>query len=364
MAFSTRVFYQVLGLFTGPSPATGFMWQSGSIGAPGSGINQLNQIQRVQAITNGWGANRQNIIQLGQAGALDRVIIDPLSSNLTTSWYVADLVNEYNLGFALNSGQGILNSFINKTQDEKNYFIAIAPQGQDFIGYTGQSQVIQITNGYIDSYSTEGGVGRIPTANITVQGYNWATLSGSINQQSQAVEVISGSVVTGLFFTIPTGVTGNVGSTSVIRPAEIQMNIANAAIGLDATNMEVQNYSISVNFNRENLLKLGSKYPYSKEIRFPVTFRVSVTAFWGNLITGSINNLFCNDAPYSLQINLFQPCSTVIAAQYTAIGIKLDSQELNNLSVSDLAGQATLTFDGVIGSSASSIGNLTFSGII
>lgn len=358
----TRQFYQVFSLNAGPSPSTGYHFSSGQFGP--SGANLINQLERVTSTTDGWTANRTNIIQYGALGALDRVIIDPLSSSLTATWDVADLTNENSLGFALNSGVGILNNFINKTQDDRNYFLAVAPQGTDQIGYTGQSQVIEITNGYVASYSTEGRVGGVPTASISIQGYNWATLTGSINQFSQAVEPISGSVVTGIYFTVPVATTGNIGSTSVIRPSEIQVNIGNSTIGLDPTNLEIQGYTITVNLNRENLLKLGSKYPYSKEIRFPVTFSMAITAYWGNLLTGSINNLFCADSPYTLSVNLFQPCSTVIAASYIGTGMKLDSQELSSMAVGDVAAQTTLTFDGVIGSSQFSTSNLLFSGII
>lgn len=361
---SIRIFYQVLGMAVSPSPSTGVMWSSGVLGSTGSGTNLVTQLQRIQSCTNGWSANRENIIQWGQLGALDRVIIQPLSSNLSASWYVADLSNEQALGFALNSGQGILNNIINETQDDRNYFIAVAPQGTDEIAYTGQSQVIEITNGYLNSYTTEGRVGTIPTASITVEGYNWATLTGSLIQQSQAVEPISGSVVTGIFFSLPQFTTGNIGSTSVIRPAEINVNIGNSTIGLDPTDLKIQGYNLSFNLNRENLLKLGTKYPYSKVIRFPVSIRAQITAYWGNLLTGSINNLFCADSPYALTVTLYQPCSTVVAAQYTMTGMKLDTQELSNLAVGDIASLATLTFDGTIGSASSSQSNFTMTGIV
>lgn len=364
MASSNRIFYQVLNVFSSPSPSTGVMWSSGVLGNTGSGTNLVTQLNRIQSTTNGWSANRQNIIQYGQLGALDRVIIDPLSANLSLNWYVADLSNEYAMGFALNSGQGILNNIINGTQDDRNYFIEIAPQGTDAIGYAGQSQVIEITNGYIGSYSTEGRVGGIPTANVTIEGYNWATFTGSQIQQSQAVESVSGSVVTGIFFSLPVATTGNIGSTSVIRPAEINVNIGNSTIGLDPTDLKIQGYNISFSLNRENLIRLGNKYPYYKAIRFPVSVRASITAYWGNLLTGAINNLFCNDSTYSLVVSLYQPCSTVVAAQYSLSGFKLDTTELNSMSVGDVAAQSTLTFDGTIGSSASSQSLISFSGIL
>lgn len=376
MSFAQRVFYQVLSVNVGPTPATGYHWSSGAYGP--SGINQVYQLNRITTCTDGYSVPHTNVIQYGALGALDRVIVDPLSSNISFSYGVADLVNEYNLGFAINSGVGILNNIINQSANEKNYFISIAPPGQDQIGYTGSSEVIEITNGYISSYSTEGAVGSVPTASVSVQGYNWASITGSINQFSQAVEPVSGSVYnpalfttgaggvggSGIYFTIPIATTGNVGSTSVIRPAEIQVNINNPLIGLDLNNFNISRYSISVDMNLDNLLRLGNKYPYAKVIRFPVTFRCSVTAYWGNLLSGSINNLFCADSPYTVTVNLFQPCSTNLAAQYILSGVKIDSQELANMSVSDVAGQATVTFDGVIGSSASSQGNLTMSGII
>lgn len=325
---SNRVIYQVLGLYSGPNNPTGAHFSSGN-----SGINLINQFQRVQTVSHSWNVNRTAINQFGQLGAISREIVDAPTVSLSTSWYPVDLSNEREVGFYTSGDFSAIRYFLDKTQDTRNYFLAKAPEGQDLYSFSGQSQVIQITNASVSSYSTEGAVGGIPTCSLSVDALNWAVSTGSFNQSVRAVNPINGLEVTGLNYTIPTGTTGAVGSVAALRPGDITVSIGSAALGLTVSDLKIQSYNISFDLARDNLQQLGSRFAFSKEIQFPVTVSASVTANIGDFNTGSLADILCNDIPYNLFITLRDPSCTgngPIAMQYAVKGVKIDSQEFTN----------------------------------
>lgn len=336
-----RTFYQVLGVFAGPggTAVTGGQFSSGN-----SGENLIQQLQRVQTCNHSFSVTRTDINQFGQLGAISREIIEQPTVSFDTSWYLADVSNEKNVGFNVDGAVTAIRDFLNKTQDERNYFLAIAPEGQDIYGWTGQNQVIQITNATISSYSTEGAVGGIPTSSISVEGLNWAVSTGSIEQELKAVNPTDGSVIPGLLYTVPVGTSGTAGSVAALRPGDISVDISNAALGLNIQDLKIQSYNVSFDLARENLQKLGSRFAFAKEIQFPVTVSVSITANIGDLEEADLSQLLCEDSPYDLDIVLRDPAcvgSGPIAARFTAKGVKIDSQEFSN----DIGSNSSVTIN-------------------
>lgn len=362
---TTRIFYQVLGLGVSNSPGTGYMFLTGFnnvyTGA-NSGVNQVQQLQRLQSVTDDFGLNRINIGQLGQLSIVSREIVDSPIVNLGGSYYVADLSNERVLGFYVSGDQAALTSILNKTQAEKNYFIAVAPQGQDLIGWTGQSQVFGVFNGFLGSWSTEGSVGNIPTTSFTVQGLNWATYTGSRNQPSFAIDVSNGTPVTGINFSLPTFSTGLSSTVSALRPIDTTLDISNSAIGLNASDIKLQSYNISFDLNLQPLNKLGNRFAYAREISFPVTLSASVSAYFGDVVTGSLNTILCNDSSYTLRVNLKDPCSDNVAVQYTMYGMKPDTESFSQMDIGSIASLVTINYSTTVGGPTDTANNLYMSG--
>ncbi len=357
----SRVFYSALAVHVSPSPSTGYMFSYGN-----SGVNNVQTLQRVQSVTDSFSVNRINVNQLGQLAILGKLITEPPTVPMEMTWLVADVSNERKMGFYVSGDQGFMTNILNKTQDDKNYFIEVAPEGIDAIGYTGQAQCKYVTNGYIGSWSTEGAVGQLPTTTVSLVGFNWAASTGSIQQILNAVDIVNNSLTTGIKFTIPVATSGISNTVMAIRPSEITATIG-SGIGLDMTDVKLQRYNLSFNLNRQNLVKLGSFFPYSKEIQFPVDVTASITAYWGDLTTGSLANLICNDQEYTVDIVLRQPScigapAGAVAARYTLLGAKLDSQSFSD-SVSDLASQVTLNFSSSLGSNSDTVHNLYVSGV-
>jgi hypothetical protein len=338
----SRILYNCLGAYCSPSPATGYCFSSGN-----SGVNLIQQLSRVQSVTDSFSVDRQDVGQLGNLGLIDRVIVQQPSVPLEVNWLVSDVSNERMIGLYASGDQSAIVNLINNTQDEKNYFLAIAPEGTDIYGYTGQSQVIQFNNAFLASYKADGSVGSIPTASATFEALNWSTSTGSINQTLNSINVASGTSITGVKYTIPVGVSGLSNTVSAIRPQGIVVDIQNAAIGLSISDLQAQSYSVSLNIPRENLMKLGSFYAYKKVIKFPAEVQGSVTAYFGDLTESNLQSLVCNDSNYDITIKLQDPACTgygAIAAMYQLKQVKLDSQSFSNLSYGATAAQVTLNY--------------------
>lgn len=367
---TTRIFYQVLGLAVSPSPATGYMFSTGFnnvyTGA-NSGTNLIQQLQRMQSVTDDFAINRTNINQLGQLSILSREIIDAPTVNLGGSYYVADLSNERVLGLYVSGDQAALTNILNQTQAEKNYWIGVSPQGSDLIGYTGGNvQSFLVSNGFLGSWSTEGSVGNIPTTSFTVQGFNWATYTGSRNQPLYAVDPNTSSLVTGINFTLPTFTTGISNTVAALRPIDCLIDVANSTLGLDANDIKLQSYSISFDLNLQPLQKMGNRFPYSRAISFPVNLSTNVSAYFGDVVTGSLSTILCNDSPYTLRIKLYDPCAdrttTDPAVTYIVKGAKPDTQSFSQMDIGSIASLVSLSYTTTIGGPQDQQNNLFLSG--
>lgn len=356
-----RRFYQAYSLTVSNSPATGYNFTSGN-----SGVNSLQNLDRLQSVNDSFTVNRQNVGQLGQLAILSQVINEPPTVPMEFAYNVADLNNERILGLYVSGDQGALSLILNGSQADKNYFIGLAPEGVDAINYTGQMQAKYVTNGYLTSYSTEGAVGGFPTTTVGVQGFNWATATGSINQPQYAIDLVNNTLTTGVLFTIPPPSSGLANAVPVIRPSEIQVSLSNT-LGYSQSDLHIERYSLAFNLNNQRLTQLNSFFPYAIVPQFPVEVTASVTANWGALVTGSLSTVLCNDTDFTLTINLRQPTCLgqapgTIAAQYQLFGAKLTTQA-STLNYSDVTSPLTLSFTTTLGGPNDTAHNLRMSGI-
>jgi hypothetical protein len=355
MAVSSRIFYPVESIAVSYS-ATGFNWNTGFnnvyTGA-NSGTNLIQTFQRVQSFTDNFAITRQDINQLGVLAAISREITSPPTVNASMSYYVADLSNERLLGLYVSGGIGAVTPILDQSQASKNLYLSISPPGSNNIGYTGQKQVVQITNAYLASWATEGSVGNIPTTNVSWQAFNWATSTGSINQPSLAINPTSGNYVTGINFTLPTATSGIDATVAALRPGDISVNLSNAGIGLNLSDLKAQSYSINFDLNLQPLNKLGSFFPYAIEASYPVTLSASFSCYYGDLVTGSLRDIICDDDAYQLEVILNDPCGGGEAVRYTMKGMKLDGQDFSQQDVGSIASQVNLSFSSQIGTSDS-----------
>lgn len=316
----TRVISPSQALYVGPSPASG------------SHVSGVQQIHRVQSVNFDFNISREGVGQLGSLAEIDSVQTSAPEVSLDFSYLVTDVANEEKLGFVVDGSVSCISGLLSKAEDEKNYFILTTPQGSDANGNaTGPANgsVVGIGNGFLSSYSTEGAVGGFPTASINVEAIHLQGYGSGIDQPIPAVNPVNGQSIVGVNFTIPAAVSGEVGQSTALQAGDITLSLGNSALLLDATDLCVQSYSLSFDLSREAIECLGSKYAKSKEITFPIDVSLQVEALMGDLVTGKLNNLTCNDVGYNMSVTLKQPSCNGdgdVAVVYNMRNAKLDSQ--------------------------------------
>lgn len=375
---ANRRIYQGQTLYVGPTPSTGIHFTTGTYGNVASQIatvNRVKQLQRVQSFSQESSIPRQDVNQIGELAAIDRVSIEQPTVNASFSYYQSSFYNENQLGFFISSGSAglvsCLSGILNKVSDDKNYFLEIVREGNDSnsAADTLTNGVLAIGNGFISSYGAQGAVGQFPTVNVSVEGLNMQMDTSSTGQVIPAVFPTDGTTIGGWYYTLPTGVqsdggnviNANANSISVLRPGDITLNLGTPELGVSFSDLKVQNYNLSFDLSRTNLQKLGSKYAFSKEINFPVSVQLQVTADVGDVQSGNLAVAIANNSNYTPSIRILQPNTQNTAVYYELRGAKLDSQSWstnigNNSSVN-------LTFSAQLGGPQATGVGLFLSGV-
>lgn len=355
----TRVIYQSSALFVGPSPCSGINQSTG-----------IAQLYRVQSSSFDFNVARQNVDEFGVLGSIDRVIVNSPTVNFNFNYLVTNALNESGLGLVTDGSISAISWLLDQSQVSKNYFILTTPEGIDAVGYSGdptKNTVIGIGNGYLSSYSVEARVGGFPTASIKVEGLNVEVYGSSSGQDIPAINPGDGSAIvgSGYTFTLPVATSGVNGMVSALRPGDIQFSVPSVALGVDTQTANIQRFTLGFDLQLEPQEKIGSRFAFAREIRFPVTVTMSIEANVSELTTGSLANLFCNDQGYNISVVLNKPSCPgqpgSPAMVYSLLNAKMDSQHFNesigpNESV-------TLNFSTQIGSAAQTYQGLFISGV-
>lgn len=367
-----RIIYQSEALYVGPNTGSA---TSDHFSLGNSGTNYVEQLQRIQTANYSFTVDRTDVNQFGQLAAIDRVILSSPTVALDFSYILASLANEYDLGFYVQTGTmaagSAISGILNKTSDEKNYFIKTVGEGSDAVGDTTTGStigVIGIGNGFITSYSNEASVGNFPTTTVNVEGLNMVFQKGTTGNNIPAITPTNGLAVTGKLYALPlasatTSTTDTVTGISALRPGDITLTLP-TTLGADTSTFNVQSYTLSFDLARTPLERLGSKFAFAREIDFPVTVNLSVDAQVTDLTTGALTNLVCNDDKYNPVITINAPAcgtSTTRVARFELKGAKLDSQEFSSDIGSNKS--VTLNFSSQIGGPQDTNNGLFISGI-
>ena len=363
-----RIIYQSEAVYAGPAPATGYHYGTltpgigGNTNVPDQNRNLVQQLQRIQTANYSFTVDRTDVNQFGQLAAIDRVILTNPTVSLDFSYINSNLSNENILGFTIASGSSdstisAISGFLNKTTDERNYFIRTTPEGTDTVGFTdgssGNNGVIGIGNAFLTSYSTEGSVGNFPTTNLNVEGLNMNFQNGISGNYVPAVNPINGQALEN-YYQLAQAVQ-NVGiglgsGISTLRPGDITLSLSNtSAGGVDVDTMNIQSYTLSFDLGRTPIQRLGNKFAFTREIDFPLTVTLSVDAQVTTMNAGNLANLVVDDsAKYNPSITIKSPSdSNLTMAKYILKGAKLDSQEYSSDIGSNKS--VTLTFSAQVG---------------
>jgi hypothetical protein len=312
-----RVIYQSEALFVGPLTPE---------------VNP-KQLHRIQSANYDFNITRQDVNQYGELAAIDRIILEQPTVNLEFSYYLTSGNNETELGFHLSSSEGVLKNILDGTEDTKNYFIGISSAGKDQNQNQNQTEagsgrsVIGIGNGFMTSYSVEAAVGSLPTATVSVEGLNMKFYTSASEIVAPNVEPETGLENTTNKITLPLAVSDTDNDIKALRPGDVSVTI-NGTKGVK--DLKVQNASISLELNREDIQKLGSKFAFTKEVDYPVTVTAEFEAVVSDTEAGSLAEIVKEDsAKYTISVE-FKTKSGASNLKYELKGAKLDSQSFSS----------------------------------
>jgi hypothetical protein len=289
-----------------------------------------------------------------------------------------------------------------KSKDEYNYYILTKKEGQDAHGdsNTDTDGLVAIGNGFITSLSIEGAVGDYPTAsvsteasNITFGDYNASGSTGS-RVTNPAINSSTGVKVNDNNIVLPTsdnrlGATEDLAGITALRAGDVSIQFfspdelvsVEGGIAHDAdkklkmggaalpsnitdgdaaednpTSMHIQNFSVELPMSRTPLNRIGSFFPFSREVDFPITGSFSISANVADFQEGDLYDTVCGDDKKYAVITMKNKCSSSLGdgeVEYQIVikGATLDSQNFSH-GIGDQQ-SVDLTFSVPLGSNVS-----------
>ena len=397
MATRNEIIYQSIALY---SSNTGASADDGTLAA-----SDIEGLQRVTDINWGGEVARQDINCMGKLAATAREIIEEPTVNLDFTYYLANGFNEYAMGLSIGNvtgayghdmtdavaGTSLISGVLADAfgSSEKNYYILTVAQGEDADGVDVTSVaaqdygVVGIGNAFMSDYTVNLAVGDIPNVAVSFDAANltFNTLSGYVpgdfadGFQNPAIKRAESTDLTDLQYSgrviLPdweaqaaTG--GNATnpdnrevSVAALRPGDVVLNFdtplldAGGAIlpGMTAVGKQtahVQSVSINVPMSRTPLTRLGNPFAFARKIDVPINTSLTVSANVGDVTTGSLVTLLCDDdAGREITVTLGGKCGAADNVLYKIKGAKLDSQSMS-INIGD-SETVDLTFTAQVG---------------
>ena len=356
--------------------------------------NQIKQLHRVQSANYAFNISRTDVNQFGELAAIDRVVLDTPTVSLDFSYYLANFANEANLGLTVNGVSSsaddmtsALSGILNRTADERNFFIQTSREGEDAVGdanrhsdadSTISASTIGIGNAFMTSYSSEASVGGFPTVSIAAEGMNMNFSTGTTGVPNPGIDRINGTAATTVCTLPPASGSATLESSddptsgilglSTLRPGDITIKVAEndgtnvfgttnydlggaklpTSAGDATSSANIQSYNISFDLGRTPIQRLGNRFAFAREIDFPVNLSLSVDAILTDLTTGNLNDLIDCEKSYNVEIELKGATGDVCGAagkttvaKYVLKDMRPDSQSFS----SSIGDNKTVTID-------------------
>ena len=344
-----RVIYQSEALFVSRS-------------ANSTGTTNHTQLNRVQSANFSYTINKQDINQFGELARIDSIVLDPPTVNTDFSYYLTDGFNEQALGFYVKTGSIDQKQFVSGHMvgsSGKNIFVLTGPEGKDVNGRatTGilatDDKCIGIGNCYLSDYSVDLSVGAIPTVSVTMEGANINAVTnttgaaGKSNIATPAINQEAGTKLTDIIALETPASTGRLGMPTALRPGDITVSLTDldgqSLVDLDgAGNAHVQSVALSVPLSRTPLQRLGSNFPFAREVDFPVEVSLSVSAVVNETTAYNLADQL-KQGEQTATITIADPDSSDNAVVYTVKGCKVDSESFSSAIGSNQTVDITLT---------------------
>lgn len=319
-----------------------FVSQTGNIIQPAAPITGL-QIHRGQSFSRSFDINRQDVLQAGNIGAIDKIITEAPTVQCSFDWLSTNALNENRIGlvtdFTASAISGILNTGVSS---QRNIYLLKTLEGNDAVGNDGtaaNNQVEAIGNGFLNSITWRGEVGGFGTCSTSWEGFNWRTYLSSLAQPNVTVDTTNGQDAGGTF-SLPAAVSGLANQPSAIAKGDISLQIS-GTLGVSVADLKLTSYEVTIPLARTVQNAFGTKFGRTRFIQTPITPTMTVGCEMGDLVTGSLSALLCADAGINCRVTLRGPSCANNGDP--VLHVELRNAKLKGQSLStDLNGNETL----------------------
>jgi len=399
-----RVIYQSQALFIAPSSTGCQVSGKTQTAAPfgpvaaidlSAGTSLLKKLDRVQNCNFNFTINRQDINEFGKLARIDSIVMESPTVGLDFSYYVTDGLNERLMGFNFSgrsaaadlqciSDSSAISGLMVDTQGN-NYYILTVDEGEDVVGANLNSttnSVIAIGNGFITEYSLDASVGSIPTASVTVEGFNiksdvnrltgiagTTVLTGrspGINYSETPATRLTG---TNRGYVIGSGNnTTGVSTVSALRPGDIVLSLPvnDGFTELDdAGKAHIQSFAFTIPLTRTVLQRLGNVFGFARVLEVPLNMDITINAIVNELQEADIFDQLCGTASKKTFTVTLNQCADVGSSITAKLVYQIKGAILNSESFStDIGGNQTvdLTYNVQIGGANDTTNGIFMSG--
>lgn len=334
---------QNIAIFAGPSPSTGIHTTA-----------NIKELFGIQDFNYNTAETKEDIFVFGQKAAVGRESAELPTFSFDLSYYQSDLSNEKRLGMVVDGTSGTFSKIFNGTEDERNFFLMIAADGEDAIGSNAATTPsLGIGNATLSSYNFNAAIGSYPTTSLSFTAIDALYNADSDNNALPAINVLTGEPAAGTY-TLPLA-SGNapLGRDPVLRPRDIVVDLAGfTGLFYDMSTACVQSLDINVDFGREDQQCLGSKHRRDSAIADSVPLTFSVEFLAKDMITGRLSDFTCKTGTYNGTITIRRPSCNATGPAPIAMLMQLKGLSWSDQSQPFTIGQqsnVTMNFQGTIG---------------
>jgi hypothetical protein len=137
----------------------------------------------VQSCSYGLDVSREDVIQFGDLGAVDRVIMEAPTANMEVNMYVGGL------------SAAVLSGCVDLAIAGTAFTVQVGLDSTEGSDYTGANSAVTLTSGLMTSLSAEASVGSIPTLTMGFEGTDLSYASATIAAPATNINVATQSGV-------------------------------------------------------------------------------------------------------------------------------------------------------------------------
>jgi hypothetical protein len=233
-------------------PRNRIIYQSQSVSIEGDGITSQT-CKGVQSVNYGLDVTREDVLQFGDLGAVDRIILEAPVANMETTMYVG--------GLPANSLSELLGAAISG----KNVTCLVGLDNNEGEDYDGSDATIKLVSGSLTSMSAEASVGAIPTMTLGFEGTDLNYSTDAVAAPATDIDVATQSGVVVDFSEITTDTTGH-----YVHPQS-----ATVSFDLGVEGLQELAFKDSAGIQTDQ----NNKFQYARVPSFPATATLELEAF-------------------------------------------------------------------------------------